>query len=176
MMRTVIPTLLLLTAAACSAADEVKPIRLYGNAAAVYGFLGDFDDTPGASVSAGVEWKAHHAIEAEVTWLESSVRGWSSSEMTFLPVLASYRYSFDMSPQARAYVGGSIGTVIERFEAGWMRSSTQAFAVGGKCGLEWRVTSALSADLGGTVLGLDSTRFTTSGTITYVSLGAKLRF
>lgn len=174
------------TAAFAQSSDARLRFAAYVQPSVVVAFPGDFDTAAGAALSIGTTINEAHAVEAEVIYFKSEDGGVS---VKFLPLLASYKYRWSPTAKWTIRAGGSVGATRIESEGFWWsgwysgmggrwvdRGSEMAFTAGVNAGASYALTERMSLDADVLVLGLNETDYTSSGSITLVTLGVNYRF
>lgn len=174
------------TFSSAQSADARFRFAAYVQPSVVVAFPGDFDTAAGAAISIGTTINEVHAVEAEVIYFKSEDAG---VNVKFLPLLASYKYHWSPNAKWTIRAGGSVGATRIESEGFWWpgwysgmngrwmdRGSEMAFTAGVNAGASYAVTQRVSLEADVLVLGLNETDYTSSGSITLVTLGVKYRF
>lgn len=174
------------TAAFAQSADARFRFRGYVQPSLVVALPGDFDTATGGALSIGTTINESHAVEAEVIYFKSENSGVT---VKFMPLLASYKYRWSPMAKWTLRAGGSVGATRIDSEGFWWpgsylggggywmdRGSETTFTAGVSAGASYALTPRVSFDADVLVLGLNETDYTTSGSITVVTLGVNYRF
>lgn len=165
-------------AASCARAELAAPAAtdwtVYAEPAVVAAFPGDFENAVGGALAVGTTYKGRHSIEADYIWFKS--KEWPA-DVTFTPILATYKYAVPMSGPWSLTAGAAVGATHERAKSYYWGSWSQtAFTYGLVAGGAYALTSHWSVNVDAWVLRLDATNITTSGNIVLVTAGVSYRF
>ncbi len=161
------------TASAQTAASFSSRMKFYAQPSVVVAFPGDFDTAAGGALALGVTVDGVHSVEAEVIRFKS---GLGSTDVTFTPILATYKYRIALAHKLSIKVGASVGSTKERAQAWWGDEEQTAFTYGVVGGVSYAYTDHISFDGNVLALRLDDTNITTSGNIAIVTAGVNFRF
>jgi hypothetical protein len=152
--------------------------RFYVQPSFVYVFPGDFENKAGAALAFGASFAGNHSVEVEGIRYETTDEKFRSLKVKFTHVLATYKYAFPLNAKTDAYVGVSAGSTQQHarisYSGGRIRGA--AFTAGAQGGIEYKLSSHLSVNLGAKVLGLQETDVTTKGSIALLNAGVKFQF
>lgn len=162
------------TASAQNAASVSSRMKFYAQPSVVVAFPGDFDTAAGGALALGVTVDGVHSVEAEVIYFKSGI---GSTDVTFMPLLATYKYGIKLNQKLTLQVGGSIGATRESASFYWYSDQNKtAFTYGATGGVSYALTDRVSVVGNALVLGLENTTITTSGSIAIVTAGVNFRF
>ncbi len=149
-------------------------MKFYAQPSVVVAFPGDFDTAAGGALALGVTVDGVHSVEAEVIHFKSGI---GATDVTFTPLLATYKYGFKLPHKITIQVGGSVGATKERASVYWRSDENKtAFTYGATGGVSYALTERVSVVGSVLVLGLEKTTITTSGSIAIVTAGVNFRF
>lgn len=140
----------------------------------------DFKDTAAFTAAAGVAFAKHHSVEVEGVFFKAkSDVAWVPLELKYSIVLATYKYAFRFRHGLSVFAGASVGQTKQSasvkpgfYIIGDKSDDTSAYGVTG--GVSYRLNPNVEFTAGGKILGMDKTRFTTSGGI--IMLQGAVRF
>lgn len=142
----------------------------------------DFKDAVGFSAAAGVAFATHHSAELEGIFFKTkSDVYWAPIELKYSIVLATYKYAFRFRHGLSAFAGASVGQTKQSASAkpGYYiigEKSDDTYAYGLTGGVSYRLNPNVAFEAGGKLLGMDDTRFTTSGGILVLQGSVRFQF
>lgn len=181
---------LLATASAVSAqtpASASTSVVFYAEPSVVIAFPGDFYRAVGGALALGATINNVHSIEADAILFKANEKGYTD-DFKFMPVLATYKYSFVLDHKLSLTAGASVGATFEKMEyyygsfpgipnsGGQYRISNTAFTSGVLGGISYAFSNRVSFTANAHVLRLEKTNLTTAGNMVLVTLGVKFRF
>ena len=162
------------TASAQTPVSVSSRVDFYAQASAVVAFPGDFDTAAGGAVAVGVSLDKVHSLEAQVIRFKSEE---GLLDVTFTPILATYKYRIPLAHKLSLKVGGSVGATKERAQHYWWGEENQtAFTYGATGGVSYAFSDHVSFDGNVLALRMENTNITTAGSIAIVTAGVTFRF
>jgi hypothetical protein len=162
-------------------------VAFYAMPSIVLADPGDFDNAVGGAVAIGATISNVHSVEVDLVSFKTSPKGYSD-DFKFMPILATYKYSFVLDRNISVMAGGSIGVTsikldyftLPTYSMGGSGYSTHisetAFTSGLVGGISYALNSHVSLDANAHVLRVEKSDITTSGSMVLVTLGVKFRF
>jgi hypothetical protein len=148
-------------------------VAFFAQPSVVVAFPGDFDTAAGGALALGLTLNRVHSLEVEVIRFES---GLNSVDVTFMPILATYKYRIQLAKKLSLKVGGSIGATRETAQFWWGDHNQTAFTFGAVGGISYALNERVSLDGNVLALRLEETDITSSGNIAIITAGVNFRF